>query len=55
MSIILRLKNVYSKQLINIEKEDISTILISSNVFFGEEGLKYFISYKGDDKIEPCV
>lgn len=55
MFIILRLKNAYSKQLIDIEKEDISTILTSSKVFFGEEGLKYFTWYKGDDKIEPSV
>ena len=32
---------------------DIDKIIISNKVSFGNKALKYFIGYKGDDKVNP--
>ena len=45
-----------SKYPIDINEVNIGKIVISNKVLYGKKGLKYFIRYKGDDKIKRlCI
>ena len=45
------IKYLFQKQNIDIDK-----VIVSNKVSFGENGFKYFIGYKDDNKIRPlCI
>ena len=42
----------YSKRTINIKNEIGDKIIISNKISFGKKDFKYFIGYKGDEKVK---
>ena len=45
------IKYLFQKQNIDIDK-----VIVSNKVSFGENGFKYFVGYKDDNKIRPlCI